>query len=132
MAVTRSTPSYSGATNVADLLERVLDKGVVIAGDVKVSLLDIELLTIQLRLVVCSIDKAQEMGLDWWANSPVFGSAGQSKESEKHKDETIRALQERLDHLETSLSTRQPAHSPEPESRAVRFKPITPPDADAT
>lgn len=72
MAV-RASPTHStDSTNIADLLERVLDKGVVIAGDVKVSLLDIELLTIQLRLVICSVDKAKEMGMDWWANSPVF------------------------------------------------------------
>ena len=72
MAV-RASPAHStDSTNIADLLERVLDKGVVIAGDVKVSLLDIELLTIQLRLVICSVDKAKEMGMDWWANSPVF------------------------------------------------------------
>ena len=61
-------------TTVADLLERVLDKGVVIAGDVKIKLLDIELLTIQLRLVICSIDKAKEMGMDWWVNNPVFSA----------------------------------------------------------
>lgn len=72
MAV-RASPTHStDSTNIADLLERVLDKGVVIAGDVKVSLLDIELLTIQLRLVICSVDKAKEMGMDWWANNPVF------------------------------------------------------------
>jgi len=54
------------------LLERVLDKGIVIAGDIKISLVDIELLSIQLRLVICSVDKAKEMGMDWWVNNPVF------------------------------------------------------------
>ena len=53
-------------TNLADLLERILDKGVVIAGDIHVKLVEVELLTIQLRLVICSVDKACELGLDWW------------------------------------------------------------------
>lgn len=75
MAIQKHNPTSLGTTNVADLLERVLDKGVVIAGDVKVKLLDIELLTIQLRLVVCSVDKAKEMGLDWWANTSAFCGA---------------------------------------------------------
>ena len=60
------------SATLADILERVLDKGVVIAGDIKVKLCDIELLTIQLRLVVCSVDKAKEMGLDWWMREPHF------------------------------------------------------------
>jgi len=63
--------STNGAT-LADLLERILDKGIVIAGDIKVKIVDIELLTIQLRLVICSVDKAKEMGLDWWVNHPAF------------------------------------------------------------
>ena len=58
------------APNLADLLERVLDKGVVIAGDIQISLLDIELLTIKLRLLVASVDKAREMGIDWWERDP--------------------------------------------------------------
>lgn len=56
----------TSSASVADILERVLDKGVVIAGDIRVKLVDIELLTIQIRLVVCSIDKAKEIGMDWW------------------------------------------------------------------
>jgi hypothetical protein len=85
------------STNLADLLERVLDKGVMIAGDVRIQLLDIELLTIQLRLVVCSIDKAKEMGMDWWANSPLFHN--ENKESE----EEVQALRERVATLEAAL-----------------------------
>ncbi|MYU18508.1 gas vesicle protein, partial [Streptomyces sp. SID8361] len=54
------------APSLADILERVLDKGVVIAGDIRINLLDIELLTIKLRLLVASVDKAKEMGIDWW------------------------------------------------------------------
>jgi hypothetical protein len=60
--------------NLADILERVLDKGVVIAGDIRVNLLDIELLTIKLRLLVASVDKAKEMGIDWWENDPSLSS----------------------------------------------------------
>jgi hypothetical protein len=58
--------------NLADILERVLDKGIVIAGDIRVNLLDIELLTIRIRLLVTSVDKAQEMGIDWWRRDPML------------------------------------------------------------
>jgi hypothetical protein len=54
------------SSTLADLLERVLDKGIVIAGDIKIKLVEVELLTIQIRLVVCSVEKAKELGLDWW------------------------------------------------------------------
>jgi hypothetical protein len=72
MAVQQYTRHSVQSTNLADLLERVLDKGIVIAGDIKIKLVDVELLTIQIRLVVCSVDKAKEIGLDWWANNPAF------------------------------------------------------------
>ena len=62
------------SSTLADILERVLDKGIVIAGDIKVKLVDIELLTIQIRLVICSVDKAVEMGMNWWAQNPDFRS----------------------------------------------------------
>jgi hypothetical protein len=61
-------------SNLADILERVLDKGIVIAGDIKVKLVDIELLTIQVRLMIASVDKAKEMGMDWWLRNPDFSS----------------------------------------------------------
>ena len=60
------------AATLADVLDRVLDKGLVVAGDIKIKLLDVELLTIQVRLVVCSVDKAAEMGMDFWRNNPQF------------------------------------------------------------
>src|SRR4051812_18263513 len=60
------------STNLADILERVLDKGIVIAGDIRVNLLDIELLTIKIRLLVASVDKAREMGIDWWEHDPTL------------------------------------------------------------
>lgn len=76
MAIQSSTRHSVQSTNLADLLERVLDKGIVIAGDIKIKLVDVELLTIQIRLVVCSVDKAKEMGMDWWTTNPAFqGSA---------------------------------------------------------
>src|SRR3954467_5074472 len=60
--------------SLVDLLDRVLDKGVVIAGDISISLLDIELLTIKIRLLIASADKAKEMGIDWWAHDPQLSS----------------------------------------------------------
>src|SRR5664280_1066800 len=69
-AVVHATQS----STLSDVLERVLDKGIVIAGDIKIKLVDIELLSIQIRLVICSVDKAKEMGMDWWVNNPVFCS----------------------------------------------------------
>lgn len=71
MAIQRGTQHSVESTNLADLLERILDKGIVIAGDIKIKLVDVELLTVQLRLVVCSVEKAREMGMDWWMN-PAF------------------------------------------------------------
>jgi len=69
----RATLTHStNSTSVADLLERVLDKGIVIAGDIRIKLVDVELLTIQLRLVICSVDKAREMGIDWWSDNAMF------------------------------------------------------------
>ncbi|MEU2247223.1 gas vesicle protein [Streptomyces sp. NPDC019224] len=71
-----TTPAYGqgSSANLADILERVLDKGVVIAGDIQINLLDIELLTIKLRLLVASVDKAKEMGIDWWEHDPSLSS----------------------------------------------------------
>ena len=61
-------------SNLADLLERILDKGIVIAGDIKIKLVEVELLTIQIRLMIASVDKAREMGMDWWVRNPDFTS----------------------------------------------------------
>ena len=79
-------------TNLADILERVLDKGIVIAGDIQINLLDIELLTIRLRLLVASADKAKEMGIDWWEGDPFLSRDGRSD----------RALERRLRRLESA------------------------------
>jgi hypothetical protein len=74
MANQRAAQHSLESTNLADLLERLLDKGIVIAGDIKVSLVEVELLTLQIRLVICSVDKARELGMDWWVNHPAFNS----------------------------------------------------------
>jgi len=74
MERTRKMTHATETSSLADLLERVLDKGIVIAGDIKIKLCDIELLTIQIRLMVASVDKAKEMGLDWWTQNPQFSS----------------------------------------------------------
>jgi hypothetical protein len=71
MAQTQVIATACHSQGLADILERVLDKGVVIAGDIKIKLCDIELLTIQIRLLIASVDKAKEMGLTWWWQQPL-------------------------------------------------------------
>jgi hypothetical protein len=93
----------TSSTNLADLLERVLDKGVVIAGDIRVSLVDVELLTIQIRLVICSVDKAREMGMDWWVNNPAFCSKAKTQEL---ANETLTRIEDRLIKLEAATVPR--------------------------
>ncbi|MEV0126496.1 gas vesicle protein [Streptomyces sp. NPDC050703] len=83
-----------GGANLADILERVLDKGVVIAGDIKINLLDIELLTIKLRLIVASVDKAREMGIDWWENDPALSSGAHRGELAQENAELRRRIEE--------------------------------------
>ena len=90
-------PSARG-TNLVDVLDRVLDKGLVIAGDIKVSLAEVELLTIRIRLIVCSLDKAQEVGLDWWKYDRYL-SPGQSKKVEEGLREQVRELERRVAEL---------------------------------
>ena len=64
-------PSVSGTTtNLIDILDRILDKGLVIAGDVRISLANVELLTVRIRLLICSVDKAEQIGLNWWKHDP--------------------------------------------------------------
>ena len=96
----------SSGDSLADILERVLDKGIVIAGDIQINLLDIELLTIKLRLIVASIDKAKEMGIDWWESDPAL-NARSSRLVEEN-----RRLRERVERLEAprTPASRAPAH----------------------
>jgi len=71
-------PSVSGTANLLDILDRVLDKGLVIAGDVRVSLANVELLTIRIRLLICSVDKAEQIGLNWWKFDPNLSYRGEA------------------------------------------------------
>jgi len=92
MALTHGVESAT----LADVLERILDKGVVIAGDIKIKLVDIELLTIQIRLLIASVDKAKEMGIDWWTWDPALSS--QARDDEMQKE--VEGLRERVRDLE--------------------------------
>lgn len=92
--ITHSVQSAS----LADILERVLDKGIVIAGDIKISLADIELLDIKIRLLIASVDKAKEMGIDWWESDPALSSRAGILEEENS------LLRKRLDRLEASVA----------------------------
>ena len=87
--------------NLADILERVLDKGIIIAGDIQVNLLDIELLTIRIRLLIVSVDKAQEMGIDWWRHDAGLTSTKRDLEDEN------RELRARIDELESRSGSQQ-------------------------
>ena len=92
-AITQSTNSAT----LADVLERVLDKGLVIAGDIKIKLVDIELLTIQIRLVIASVEKAKELGLDFWVTDKNFNS----KLNTAQNTDELEALKERVEILES-------------------------------
>jgi hypothetical protein len=99
------------AANLADVLERVLDKGLVVAGDIRINLLDIELLTIKLRLIVASADKAAEMGITWWRDDPFL--SGRERENGD--------LEARLARLEDRLGELPPAeHDTPPAAQETR------------
>ncbi len=72
-------PTVSGTANLVDILDRVLDKGLVIAGDVRISLANVELLTIRIRLLICSVDKAEQIGLNWWKYDPHLTMQGPAR-----------------------------------------------------
>jgi hypothetical protein len=89
------------SANLADVLERVLDNGIVIAGDIRVNLLDIELLTIKIRLLIASVDKAREIGIDWWERDPSLSSIGHDLAEEN------RQLRARIEALEAGRGKRR-------------------------
>jgi Gas vesicle protein len=94
--------------NLGDILERVLDKGIVIAGDIQVNLLDIELLTIKLRLVIASLDTAREVGIDWWERDPWLSSkAFDRAEDGRGLERENQQLRERVKELESGRSSRE-------------------------
>ncbi|NUS85296.1 MAG: gas vesicle protein [Streptomyces sp.] len=94
-------PARHEPANLADILERVLDKGIVIAGDIRINLLDIELLTIKIRLLVASVDRAREMGIDWWEHDPTLSSGARDVLEENE------ALRRRIGELESGRGERR-------------------------
>jgi hypothetical protein len=90
--------SQAVSSNLADLLERVLDKGIIIAGDITLCLGEIELLQIKIRLLIASVDKARDMGIDWWQHDPALSSA--AKRGPEKQDQVM----QRLDRLEKMLA----------------------------
>ncbi|MCW7985699.1 gas vesicle protein [Streptomyces libani] len=95
----QAAPPANGPStaNLADILERILDKGIVIAGDIKIDLLDIELLTIRLRLFVASVETARKAGIDWWETDPALSSKAARSELREENDR----LRERIEALES-------------------------------
>jgi hypothetical protein len=91
----------AGPSDLADILERVLDKGIVIAGDIQINLLDIELLTIKLRLLVASVDRAREMGINWWEGDSSLSSGAKELEAENAD------LKQRIERLERAVAKPQ-------------------------
>jgi len=107
-----SAGSGHAPANLGDILERVLDKGLVIAGDIQVNLLDIELLTIKLRLVIASLDTARDVGINWWENDPWLSADAARRESDRELatgDRDLRAenrrLENRIRELESGSSS---------------------------
>jgi hypothetical protein len=127
LAADRSGPSMVGArstANLADILERVLDKGIVIAGDIKINLLDIELLTIKLRLLVASVDRAREMGIDWWEHDPSLSSSarrpvtdGDGGRDLAEENRQLRAQLAELTGGQPAASADHPTEAVEPDAR---------------
>lgn len=91
--------AYQG-TNLVDILDRILDKGLVVAGDVRISLANVELLTVRIRLLVCSIDKAEQIGLNWWRYDRFLVA-------QEDNDATIARLEQRIAELERQLGAPQ-------------------------
>jgi hypothetical protein len=110
---TRATSPLPGRptsdTNLADILERVLDKGIVIAGDIQINLLDIELLTIKLRLLIASVDRAREMGINWWESDSTLQSLPGNRDGgdDRQLEQENRQLRERLERIERQLGVAQ-------------------------
>ena len=99
---------------LVDILDKILDKGLVVAGDVKVSLANVELLTIQLRLVICSSDKAEAIGINWWRSDRFYSSDAKALQSAEEFDE----LRNRIADLERQLNARElPKGKPETKGR---------------
>jgi hypothetical protein len=103
-------PEFANPTRthgLVDILDRVLDKGLVVAGDIKINLANVELLTIQIRLLVCSIDKAQQIGLNWWQTDPRLSSAGSQSLAAGDTDARLRRIEEKLERLTSGSEPRR-------------------------
>ncbi|MET8574219.1 gas vesicle protein [Streptomyces sp. NPDC005012] len=104
-------------STLADLLERILDKGIVIAGDIKIDLLDIELLTIRLRLFIASVETAKKAGIDWWETDPAMSSRA-ARDALTQENEMLRerlaALEDRLDDRVTGTRTERTSTTESP------------------
>ncbi len=110
-----------GQANLGDILERVLDKGLVIVGDIRVNLLDIELLTIKLRLVIASLETAREVGINWWENDPWFSANGSDRAKLEDENRQLRARLAELDPQGAAPAVEAPqkrADQGQPRSRA--------------
>jgi hypothetical protein len=95
-------PEFANPTRthgLVDILDRVLDKGLVVAGDIKINLANVELLTIQIRLLVCSIDKAEQIGLNWWRNDPRLTASPVGAVASGETEERLRNIEAQLKRL---------------------------------
>ncbi len=115
MAIQATATRTGETSNLAEVLERVLDKGIVIAGDIRVNLGEVELLSLQIRLVITSVDKAREMGMDWWMRNPAFTSTAPPVETPAE----VAQLKARIDELESRFAT-APAPAPKPSGARLR------------
>src|ERR1700716_1358563 len=105
---TSLTEGHGRSTGLVEVLDRVLDKGLVVAGDIKVSLAEVELLTIRIRLLICSIDKAKEIGLDWWKYDRHLSPGREQVMQENHElREQLRVLERRLASQPKAVSRRR-------------------------
>lgn len=113
MSSALETP-YRRSTGLVDILDRVLDKGLVVAGDIRISLAEVELITIRIRLLVCSIDKAEQIGLDWWRHDPNLsvGARRLSLENEALREQ-VRVLEEKVTALASAGERRSPRRKTE-------------------
>jgi Gas vesicle protein len=117
---TATAGSAHTSTSLGDILERVLDKGLVIAGDIQVNLLDIELLTIKLRLVIASLDTAREAGINWWEDDPWLSARASRRADERELRDENRRLRRRISQLETSQESEPKAELEADGERASR------------
>ena len=97
---------------LVDILDRILDKGLVVAGDIKINLANVELLTVRIRLLVCSIDKAEEIGMNWWRTDPNYAAPAITNTQMQQLNEKLDVLTRKLEHIErTQITPSTPAES---------------------